>query len=128
MPTEPDEPSRRAGGPPDPDELLAAVRGSRPPVTRGTGDREADEVGRACSYTAVPPCAAAGEPGTGDRESHRMTFTPDGPVLVEGPVDLVTADGTEIHADRFLVAICLCKRSRTYPLCDTSHRRRRRTT
>lgn len=56
-----------------------------------------------------------------------MTFTPDGPVLVEGPVDLVTADGREIHADRFLVAICLCKRSRTYPLCDTSHRRRRRT-
>jgi CDGSH-type Zn-finger protein len=24
-----------------------------------------------------------------------------------------------------VVALCLCRRSSTYPLCDTSHRRRR---
>ncbi|NKY57754.1 CDGSH iron-sulfur domain-containing protein [Nocardia flavorosea] len=55
-----------------------------------------------------------------------MVFTEDGPALVDGPVELVTADGAVIRADRFLVAICLCKRSRAYPLCDTSHRRHRR--
>ncbi|HLS77062.1 MAG TPA: CDGSH iron-sulfur domain-containing protein [Nocardia sp.] len=54
-----------------------------------------------------------------------MTFTTDGPALVEGPIDLVTPDGRTIHCDRFLVAICLCRRSKTYPLCDTSHRRRK---
>lgn len=56
----------------------------------------------------------------------RMTFTADGPALIEGPLDIVTADGRTIHCDRFLVAICLCRRSKNYPLCDTSHRRRRR--
>lgn len=61
-----------------------------------------------------------------ESEPTRIVFTDDGPALVDGPVELVTADGAVIHADRFLVAICLCKRSRTYPLCDTSHRRHRR--
>nr|WP_040834855.1 CDGSH iron-sulfur domain-containing protein [Nocardia brevicatena] len=59
-------------------------------------------------------------------EPTRIRFTDDGPALVEGPVELITPDGTTIRSDRFLVAICLCKRSRTYPLCDTSHRRCRR--
>lgn len=74
------------------------------------------------------------EPGTREdrpedptAEPTRIRFTDDGPALVEGPVELITPDGTTIRSDRFLVAVCLCKRSRTYPLCDTSHRRRRRT-
>lgn len=48
----------------------------------------------------------------------------DGPVLVEGPVEVVAEDGTVATADRFVVAICTCRRSATYPWCDTSHRRR----
>jgi CDGSH-type Zn-finger protein len=48
----------------------------------------------------------------------------DGPVLVEGPVELTGADGRTVTADRFLVAVCTCRRSKRYPLCDTSHRRR----
>ncbi|MEU1982880.1 CDGSH iron-sulfur domain-containing protein [Nocardia sp. NPDC019395] len=59
-------------------------------------------------------------------EPTRIVFTEDGPALVDGPVELVAPDGTVTRADRFLVAICLCKRSRSYPLCDTSHRHRRR--
>ncbi|MBF6517218.1 CDGSH iron-sulfur domain-containing protein [Nocardia cyriacigeorgica] len=55
-----------------------------------------------------------------------MRFTADGPALVEGPVELITADGHTVRSDRFQVAICLCKRSKCYPLCDTSHRRHRR--
>jgi CDGSH-type Zn-finger protein len=49
---------------------------------------------------------------------------PDGPLLIEGPVDRTLEDGTRVRSDRFLVAICTCRRSKRYPLCDTSHRRR----
>ncbi|WP_409426917.1 CDGSH iron-sulfur domain-containing protein [Mycobacterium sp. SMC-11] len=48
----------------------------------------------------------------------------NGPVLVAGPVRIETPEGV-IESDRFMVAICTCGRSRNYPLCDTSHRRRR---
>ena len=34
------------------------------------------------------------------------------------------ADGSVVESDRFMVAICACRRSKSYPLCDTSHRRR----
>ncbi|MEU0038020.1 CDGSH iron-sulfur domain-containing protein [Streptomyces sp. NPDC006333] len=46
------------------------------------------------------------------------------PVLVEGPVEIVLDDGTVARSDRFMVAICTCRRSRTSPWCDTSHRLR----
>jgi CDGSH-type Zn-finger protein len=48
-------------------------------------------------------------------------------MLVEGPVELVTEDGASVVSDRFLVAVCTCRRSKRYPLCDTSHRKRRQT-
>jgi CDGSH-type Zn-finger protein len=47
----------------------------------------------------------------------------NGPVLVAGPVRIETPEGV-VESDRFMVAICACGRSRNYPLCDTSHRRR----
>ncbi|MER7677006.1 CDGSH iron-sulfur domain-containing protein [Streptomyces sp. NPDC096934] len=53
-----------------------------------------------------------------------MTIDPHGPVLVEGPVEIVLDDGTVARSERFMVAICTCRRSRTYPWCDTSHRLR----
>jgi CDGSH-type Zn-finger protein len=49
-----------------------------------------------------------------------------GPKLVEGPVHLELPDGTVVDSDRFMVAICTCRRSKIYPLCDTSHRLRQR--
>nr|WP_189133086.1 CDGSH iron-sulfur domain-containing protein [Wenjunlia tyrosinilytica] len=48
-------------------------------------------------------------------------------MLVEGPVEIVLEDGSTVVCDRFQVAVCTCRRSRAYPLCDTSHRRRRHT-
>ncbi|TDE20038.1 CDGSH iron-sulfur domain-containing protein [Actinomadura sp. 6K520] len=54
-------------------------------------------------------------------------MVPGGPVLVEGPVEVVLEDGRTVTSDRFLVALCACRRSRSYPFCDTSHRRRVRT-
>ncbi|MFE4370384.1 CDGSH iron-sulfur domain-containing protein [Streptomyces sp. NPDC056835] len=45
-------------------------------------------------------------------------------MLVEGPVTVTGDDGVTVTSERFVVAVCTCRRSRTYPWCDTSHRRR----
>ncbi|MFI9159428.1 CDGSH iron-sulfur domain-containing protein [Kitasatospora aureofaciens] len=44
-------------------------------------------------------------------------------MLVEGPVEVVLPDGSRQVSERPVVALCACRRSRTYPFCDTSHRR-----
>ena len=59
------------------------------------------------------------------REPARVQVVPAGPVLVQGPVRIELPEGTIIESDRFMVAICACRRSKTYQLCDTSHRRHR---
>jgi len=55
---------------------------------------------------------------------HRVTLTDDGPILVNGPVEIQLADGTTLRSERPVNALCVCRRSRIYPFCDTSHRRR----
>ncbi|MFE9560126.1 CDGSH iron-sulfur domain-containing protein [Streptomyces sp. NPDC006487] len=60
------------------------------------------------------------------RAARRVVVDPQGPVLVEGPVEVVLDDGSVVRSDRFTVALCTCRRSRTYPWCDTSHRPRER--
>lgn len=45
---------------------------------------------------------------------------------MQGPVEVVAEDGTVSVSRRFAVAICTCRRSATYPWCDTSHRARER--
>lgn len=57
-------------------------------------------------------------------EVRLVRVVPAGPVMVEGPVRIEMPDGSIVESDRFMVAICACRRSKTYPLCDTSHRRR----
>lgn len=59
-------------------------------------------------------------------ERRRVRVVRGGPVLVEGPVDIELPDGCRVQSDRFMVAVCACGRSKNYPLCDTSHRKRRR--
>ena len=56
--------------------------------------------------------------------ARRIVLGDDGPLLVEGPVEVTCPDGRVVTSDRFTVAICTCRRSRMYPWCDTSHRRR----
>ncbi len=51
-----------------------------------------------------------------------ITVCPDGPLLVRGPVDLLSADGDSVDHSRRVVALCRCGRSRLKPLCDGSHR------
>jgi CDGSH-type Zn-finger protein len=55
-----------------------------------------------------------------------VRVVPAGPVMVQGPVRIEMPDGSVVESDRFMVAICACRRSKTYPLCDTSHRKRER--
>jgi CDGSH-type Zn-finger protein len=55
--------------------------------------------------------------------STRVQVVPNGPVLVAGPVCIEMPGGDVVESDRFMVAICTCRRSKEYPLCDTSHRR-----
>jgi CDGSH-type Zn-finger protein len=43
-------------------------------------------------------------------------------------VRIETPDGSVVESDRFMVAICACRRSKNYPLCDTSHRKREQNT
>jgi CDGSH-type Zn-finger protein len=57
---------------------------------------------------------------------HVIRVVQDGPILMRGPVRIEMPDDTVVESDRFVVAICACRRSKIYPLCDTSHRRRQR--
>ncbi|MEU5716106.1 CDGSH iron-sulfur domain-containing protein [Streptomyces sp. NPDC020403] len=54
----------------------------------------------------------------------KISVEDQGPMLVEGPVEVTCPDGSVAVSDRFVVAVCTCRRSRMYPWCDTSHRRR----
>lgn len=59
-------------------------------------------------------------------EPRTVRIAGSGPLLVQGPVRIETPDGTVTESDRFMVAICTCRRSKLYPLCDTSHRKKQR--
>ena len=61
-----------------------------------------------------------------DDKPRVVRVVPSGPVMVEGPVRIEMPDGSVVESDRFMVAICTCRRSKSYPLCDTSHRCRQR--
>jgi CDGSH-type Zn-finger protein len=57
-------------------------------------------------------------------EPHEVVLTADGPVLVSGPVEIVLPDGRRVRSNRPVTAICVCRRSKRAPFCDTSHRRK----
>ncbi len=51
----------------------------------------------------------------------RLICRRDGPVLIDGPLTVVAADGTRVHGTKG--AFCRCGLSGTKPFCDGSHRR-----
>ncbi|ULE35021.1 CDGSH iron-sulfur domain-containing protein [Mycobacterium sp. IDR2000157661] len=61
-----------------------------------------------------------------DAEPRTVRIVPSGPLMVQGPVRIEMPDGRVVESDRFMVAICTCRRSKDYPMCDTSHRCRPR--
>ena len=58
--------------------------------------------------------------------AQRVVVTGDGPVLVEGPVEIDLPDGSRVVSQRRVTALCVCRRSARYPICDTSHRTRQK--
>ncbi|WP_373689034.1 CDGSH iron-sulfur domain-containing protein [Streptomyces sp. Rer75] len=75
----------------------------------------------------VPDEPVPDEPGAARGPARRVIVDPEGPLLVEGPVEVVLEDGSTARSDRVMVAVCACGRSARYPWCDTSHRRPVRT-
>ena len=61
-------------------------------------------------------------------DAREVVVTADGPVLIAGPVEVVMPDGSRVRSDRPVTALCVCRRSRRAPFCDTSHRRKVRAT
>ena len=57
-------------------------------------------------------------------EARRVTPLTEGPILVEGPVEVQLPDGSVVRSERPVVALCTCRRTRMPPWCDTSHRRK----
>lgn len=66
-------------------------------------------------------------PGQRTEPAREIIVTDDGPLLICGPVEIVLPGGRRVRSDRPVTALCVCKRSRTQPFCDTSHRCRVRT-
>lgn len=114
-----------AAGPP---EGAPSGGGPRPAGARGTSpDRPQAAPGAAPhGARAAAPSRAPGTVPDGAREPRptRVVVVPDGPLLIEGPVEVELDDGRIVRSDRWQVAVCVCRRSGTFPWCDTSHRRR----
>ena len=65
-----------------------------------------------------------------DMDATRITPKPNGPLVVEGPVKIVTPDGHELPVPprkdgrpAEVVVLCRCGGSATKPFCDGTHKR-----
>ena len=67
--------------------------------------------------TSVPARMAA---GSSDDAALDVSFAPDGPILVNGPVTVCGADASKTTGTRG--ALCRCGASETKPFCDGRHR------
>ncbi|MFI8766591.1 CDGSH iron-sulfur domain-containing protein [Streptomyces sp. NPDC053792] len=74
----------------------------------------------------VPEDGGASDSRRGRPEPPRFRPLPEGPLLVEGPAEIVMPDGSVILCERPVMALCTCRRSLRAPFCDTSHRPRLR--
>jgi CDGSH-type Zn-finger protein len=57
-----------------------------------------------------------------ERPGAVITACPDGPLLVRGDFDVVSATGEPIERRRRTVALCRCGFSAIKPYCDGSHK------
>jgi CDGSH-type Zn-finger protein len=57
-----------------------------------------------------------------ERAAASITACPDGPLLVRGDFELVTARGDAVPRRRRTVALCRCGFSAIKPFCDGSHK------
>lgn len=54
----------------------------------------------------------------------RIRMRPNGPFVVEGPVEIIDSEGAvfQVNPDKPAVALCRCGESRNRPFCDGSHK------
>ena len=45
----------------------------------------------------------------------------NGPLIVEGPIDLYDTDGNKVTLDKLRIALCRCGASSNKPFCDGTH-------
>lgn len=55
----------------------------------------------------------------------RIRLRPNGPFVVEGPIELVDSEGApfKINPDKPAIALCRCGASENKPFCDGAHNR-----
>src|SRR5882757_3589152 len=104
---------------------------------RSRSDRCCDRVPHGCRSKACSPrinvpsdwWLSAGGGMTEDGGAPvRVWVDPQGPIYLEGPVELhVDGEPEPTVIERFRVAICACRHSGRYPLCDGSHRNKKGT-
>ncbi|MFJ7957830.1 CDGSH iron-sulfur domain-containing protein [Streptomyces sp. NPDC096319] len=76
---------------------------------------------------SVSPNEEAPRPrAAGNAAPPRLRPLPEGPLLVEGPAEIVMPDGSVVLCERPVMALCTCRRTLRAPFCDTSHRPRTR--
>ncbi|MEV6247343.1 CDGSH iron-sulfur domain-containing protein [Streptomyces sp. NPDC051742] len=99
--------------------MSASPRGNAPHArTRVAAPPEPRDAGRD---------AGASPEGAGSRTwPPRVQPLLEGPLLVEGPADIVMPDGSVLRCERPVMALCTCRRTLRAPFCDTSHRPRLR--
>lgn len=54
----------------------------------------------------------------------RIRMRPNGPLVIEGPFELVDSEGNafQIPADKPAIALCRCGQSSRRPFCDGAHK------
>ena len=65
---------------------------------------------------------AADSSDAGSGRDAQITICPDGPMLLRGDVEILTADGSPLPRRRRTVALCRCGHSGLMPLCDGTHK------
>lgn len=51
-----------------------------------------------------------------------ITPRANGPLMVQGPIKLLDANGKEYTLDRDMIFLCRCGESSNKPFCDGTHR------
>jgi CDGSH-type Zn-finger protein len=65
---------------------------------------------------------AADRSDAGSARRPQITIYPDGPILLRGDVEILTADGSPLPRRRTTIALCRCGHSGMMPLCDGTHK------
>jgi len=52
----------------------------------------------------------------------KVNVRPNGPLIIEGPITLLDAEGNEFKLESERIVLCRCGQSSKKPFCDATHR------